>query len=58
MATRTYYHCSQFGHFNKDCVGKRTAQKPLVPARVYALVPGKPKGGSKVVTGIAPYTWI
>jgi hypothetical protein len=33
---------------------KGVAQKPLVAARVYALVLGEPKGGSKVVTGTAP----
>jgi hypothetical protein len=35
-------------------VGKGVAKKPLVLARVYALVPGEPEGGSKVVTGITP----
>jgi hypothetical protein len=34
-------------------VGKGVAQKPLVPARVYALVLGEPKGGSEVVIGAA-----
>jgi hypothetical protein len=33
---------------------KGVAQKPLAPARVYALVPGEPEGGSEVVTGTAP----
>jgi hypothetical protein len=54
MATGTCYRCDQFGHFHKDCVGKGVAQKPLVPAQVYALVLGEPKGGSEVVTGTAP----
>jgi hypothetical protein len=54
MATGTCYRCGQFGHFSKDCVGKGVAQKPLAPARVYALVPGEPEGGSEVVTGTAP----
>jgi hypothetical protein len=44
----------QFGHFSKDCVGKGVAQKPLAPARVYALVLGEPEAGSKVPTGTAP----
>jgi hypothetical protein len=35
-------------------VGKGVAQKPLAPALVYALVPREPKGGSEVVTSIAP----
>jgi hypothetical protein len=35
-------------------VSEGAAQKPLAPARVYALVPGEPKRGSKVVTGTAP----
>jgi hypothetical protein len=35
-------------------VGKGVAQKPLAPTRVYALVPGEPKRGSEIVTGIAP----
>jgi hypothetical protein len=35
-------------------MGKGVAQKPLAPARVYSLVPRKPKGGSEVVTGTAP----
>ena len=34
--------------------GKGVAQKPLAPARVYALVPGESEGGSKVVTYTAP----
>jgi hypothetical protein len=25
--------------FNKDCMGKGVAQKPLAPAQVYVLVP-------------------
>jgi hypothetical protein len=54
MATRTCYRCGQFGHFNKDCVGKAVAQKPLAPARVYVIVPREPKGGLEVVTDIAP----
>ena len=54
MATGTYYRCGQFGHFNKDCVGKGAAHKPLAPARVYTLVPGEPKGRSEVVIGTAP----
>jgi hypothetical protein len=54
MATGTCYHCSQFGHFSKGCVSKGVAQKPLVPARIYALVPGESEGGPKVVTGTAP----
>ena len=54
MATGTCYHCGQFSHFNKDCVGKGATQKPFEPARVYALVPGEPKGGSEVVTSTAP----
>ena len=33
--------------------GKGVAQKPLAPARVYALVPGESEEGSKVVTSIA-----
>jgi hypothetical protein len=53
MATETCYRCSQFGHFNKDCVGNGVAYKPLVPARVYALVPREPEGGSEVLTGTA-----
>ena len=51
MATGTCYHCGQFGHFSKDCVGKGAAQKPLAPAQVYALVPGESEEGSEVVTG-------
>jgi hypothetical protein len=35
-------------------VGKRVAQKPLAPARVYALVPREPEEGSEVVTSTAP----
>jgi hypothetical protein len=35
-------------------VSKGVAQKPLAPARVYALVLGEPEGGSEVVTGTAP----
>jgi hypothetical protein len=54
MATGTYYRCGQFGHFNKDCVGKAVAQKPLALARVYALVPRESEGGSELVIGIAP----
>jgi hypothetical protein len=54
MATGTCYRCSQFGHFSKDCVGKGVAQKPLAPARVYMLVPGKLEGGSKVVSSTTP----
>jgi hypothetical protein len=54
MATRTCCHCNQFGHFSKDCVSKGVAQKPLAPARVYALVLGELEGGSEVVTGTAP----
>jgi hypothetical protein len=54
MATGTCYPCSQFGNFSKDCVSKGVAQKPLAPARVYALVPGEPEGGSEVVIGIVP----
>jgi hypothetical protein len=34
-------------------VSKEVAQKPLAPARVYALVPGEPEEGSEVVAGIA-----
>jgi hypothetical protein len=54
MATGTCYHCGQFGHFSKDYVSKGATQKPLVPARVYALVPGESEGGSGVVTGTVP----
>ena len=54
MATETFCWCSQFGHFSKDYVGKGVAQKPLVLARVYTLVPRELKGGSKVVTGTTP----
>ena len=54
MATRTCYCCGQFGHFNKDFVGKGAAQKPIAPARVYALVLGEPEGGLEVVIGTAP----
>jgi hypothetical protein len=35
-------------------VGKGVAHKPLVPARIYVLVPGEPKGGLEVVIGAAP----
>jgi hypothetical protein len=54
MATGTCYRCGQFGHFSKDCVSKGAAQKPLVLARVYALVLGESEGGSEVVTGTIP----
>jgi hypothetical protein len=54
MATGTCYRYGQFGHFSKDCVSKGAAQKPLAPARVYAIVPGESKGGSEVVTGTVP----
>jgi hypothetical protein len=54
MATGTCYRCGQFGHFSKDCVSKGAAQKPLALARVYALVPGEPEGGSEVVIGTVP----
>jgi hypothetical protein len=54
MTTGICYRCGQFGHFSKDCVGKGAAQKPLVPARVYALVLGESEGGSKVVAGTIP----
>ena len=53
MATRTCYWCGQFRHFSKDCIGKGVAHKPLVSARVYALVLGEPRG-LQVVTGTAP----
>jgi hypothetical protein len=36
-------------------MGKGVTQKPLVPARVYTLIPGEPEGGSEVVTGTALY---
>jgi hypothetical protein len=35
-------------------VSKGAAQKPLAPARVYALVSGESEGGSEVVIGIVP----
>jgi hypothetical protein len=54
MATGTCYRCSQFGHFSKDCVSKGVGQKPLAPARVYALVPGEPEGGLEMVIGTVP----
>jgi hypothetical protein len=54
MATGICYRCGQFGHFSKDCVSKGATQKPLAPARVYALVPGESKGGSEMVTGTIP----
>jgi hypothetical protein len=54
MAIGTCYCCGQFGHFSKDYVSKGVAQKPLAPARVYALVPRELEGGSEVVTGTAP----
>jgi hypothetical protein len=54
MATGTCYRCGQFSHFSKDCVSKGVTQKPLAPARVYALVQGEPEGGSEVVIGSAP----
>jgi hypothetical protein len=54
MATETCYHCGQFGLFSKDCVSKGVAQKPLAPARVYALVPGESEGRLEVVTSTAP----
>ena len=50
MAIETCYWCGQFGHFNKDCMGKGFTQKPLASARVYALVPEE----SEVVTSNAP----
>jgi hypothetical protein len=53
MATETCYRCGQFGHFSKDCVSKGVAQKPLAPARVYALVPRELEGRSEVVTSTA-----
>ena len=54
MATGPCYRCGQFLHFSKDCVGKGGAQKPFVPARVYALVLGESEGGSEVLTGTVP----
>jgi hypothetical protein len=53
MAIRTCYRCRQFGHFSKDYMSKEVAQKPMVPARVYALFPGELEGGSEVVKGTA-----
>jgi hypothetical protein len=35
-------------------MSKKATQKPLAPARVYALVPREREGGSKVVTGTVP----
>jgi hypothetical protein len=55
MAIETCYRCGQFGYFSKDCVSKGVAQKPLALARVYALVPGEPEGGSKVVKVLSLY---
>jgi hypothetical protein len=54
MATGTCYRCGQFGHFSKDYMSKGVAQKPLAPARVYALVLRELEGGSEVVTDTAP----
>ena len=54
MATETCYWCDHFGHFSKDCISKGGAQKPLVLARVYALVLGESEEGSEVVTGSVP----
>jgi hypothetical protein len=36
-------------------VRKRAAQKPLAPARVYAIVPEESDGGSEMVTGTTIY---
>jgi hypothetical protein len=35
-------------------VGKGVPHKPLVPTRVYALVPEESEGGSKIVIGTTP----
>jgi hypothetical protein len=35
-------------------VSKGATQKPLAPARVYALVSGEFEGGSEMVTGTVP----